>query len=218
MTPSSPLVRLATSADAAAITRIHNEGIEERIGTFETAPRTSQQVQASLVESGERFPTIVAEREGLVVAWAAAGPYRSRPCYEGVAEHSVYVDRSARRAGFGSAALSEFLRVYERLGFWKIVSRIFPENVGSLALHEKAGFRVVGIYKRHGRLDGKWRDCVIRKVARRGSRRLDGVGGAPLGGPARFALLAGFANRIITLRIGNSSIGFSTPRSSIPNS
>jgi phosphinothricin acetyltransferase len=78
-----------------------------------------------------------------------------------VAEHSVYVDRAARGTGAGRAALEALFRAYEERGFWKLVSRIFPENAPSLALHERVGFRVVGVYYRHGKLDGQWRDCVI---------------------------------------------------------
>lgn len=155
------IVRLATVADAGAIARIHNQGIDERLATFETEPRTSRQVEAQLAEKGDRYPTVVVERDGTVVAWATAGPYRSRPCYAGVAEHSVYVAREARGTGAGRAALEALCRLYRERGFSKLVSRIFPENVPSLALHERAGFRVVGVYHRHGTLDGAWRDCVI---------------------------------------------------------
>jgi L-amino acid N-acyltransferase YncA len=153
--------RLATVADAEAIARIHNEGIADRIATFETEPRTAQQVAASLREKGDRYPTVVVERGGQVVAWAGAGAYRSRPAYAGVAEHSVYVARSARGSGAGRVALEALCRAYAERGFWKIVSRIFPENTASLALHERCGFRVVGTYRRHGKLEGVWRDCVI---------------------------------------------------------
>jgi phosphinothricin acetyltransferase len=154
-------VRLAPRADAAAIAEIHNQGIEERIATFETARRSARDVEAQLVEKGDRFPTVVVERDGEVVAWAGAGPYRSRPAYAGVAEHSVYVARHARGSGAGRAVLEGLAREYASRGFWKLVSRIFPENTASLVLHERAGFRTVGVYHRHGRLDGRWRDCVI---------------------------------------------------------
>jgi L-amino acid N-acyltransferase YncA len=154
-------VRLAARADAAAIARIHNEGIEERIATFETTPRAAEDIEAQLAEKGDRYPTVLVERDGQVVAWASAGPYRTRPAYAGVAEHSVYVARSERGTGAGKVALEALAREYEARGFWKLVSRIFPENVASLALHERAGFRTVGVYRRHGRLDGEWRDCVI---------------------------------------------------------
>jgi phosphinothricin acetyltransferase len=158
---TAPTVRLATVEDAAAIARIHNEGIAERIATFETDPRTAAQVAAALVDKGDRYPTVVVERDGVVVAWAGAGAYRSRPAYAGVAEHSVYVARAARGTGVGRAALEGLCRVYAERGFWKIVSRIFPENTASLELHARCGFRVVGVYRRHGRLEGAWRDCVI---------------------------------------------------------
>jgi phosphinothricin acetyltransferase len=154
-------VRPATAADAAAIAHIYNQGIEERIATFETEPRTPAQIAQQLAARGEAYPTVVVERAGRVVAWAGAGPYRDRASYAGVAEHSVYVERAARGTGAGSAALEGLARTYEALGFWKLVSRIFPENAASLALHERAGFRVVGVYRRHGRLDNEWRDCVI---------------------------------------------------------
>lgn len=153
--------RLATPADAAAITTIYNEGIADRVATFETEPRTVAQIAQQLVDKGGRFPTVVVERDGQVVAYAGAGSYRSRPAYAGVAEHSVYVARAARGAGAGRAALDAMCRAYAERGFWKIVSRIFPENTASLRLHERCGFRVVGVYRRHGKLDGEWRDCVI---------------------------------------------------------
>jgi L-amino acid N-acyltransferase YncA len=155
------VVRHATPADAAAIAGIYNDGIADRIATFETESRTVEQIAEGLAQKGDRFPTVVVERDGQVVAWASAGPYRSRPCYAGVAEHSVYVARQARGTGAGRIALEALCRAYAERGFWKLVSRIFPENVASLVLHERVGFRVVGVYERHGKLDGEWRDCVI---------------------------------------------------------
>jgi L-amino acid N-acyltransferase YncA len=153
--------RLATADDAAAIAAIYNDGIADRVATFETQPRTAQQIATQLADKGERFPTVVVEREGRVIAWATAGAYRARPAYAGVAEHSVYVARAARGSGAGRAALTALCSVYAARGFDKLVSRIFTENTASLALHERCGFRVVGVYRRHGKLDGEWRDCVI---------------------------------------------------------
>src|SRR5215831_19045561 len=154
-------VRLATPADAASIAGIYNDGIDDRVATFETRHRTPDQIAAGLVEKGDRFPTVVVERDGVIVAWAGAGAYRSRPAYAGVAEHSVYVARHARGTGAGRVALDTLCQTYAARGFWKIVSRLFPENTASLRLHERCGFRVVGVYERHGKLDGEWRDCVI---------------------------------------------------------
>lgn len=161
MTSNGFTTRLATSADATCIAAIYNEGIADRMATFETEPRTTEQIAALLSDKGDRYPTIVVERDGRVVGWAGAGPYRDRPAYAGVAEHSVYVARAARGTGAGRAALEALCRAYAARGFWKIVSRIFPENDASLMLHERCGFRTVGVYRRHGKLDGEWRDCVI---------------------------------------------------------
>jgi len=161
MTSSVLTTRLATPTDAAAIARIYNQGIEERVATFETEPRTAEQLATTIRDKGDRFPTIVVERNGQIVAWATAGAYRARPAYAGVAEHSVYVAREARGTGAGRLALDALFQAYAQRGFWKILSRIFPENVASLKLHERAGFRVVGVYQRHGKLEGQWRDCVI---------------------------------------------------------
>jgi phosphinothricin acetyltransferase len=161
MTLPTLTTRLATPADAVAIARIYNQGIEERVATFETEPRTTEQLATTIRDKGDRFPTVVVERAGQIVAWATAGAYRARPAYAGVAEHSVYVSREARGTGAGRVALDALFQAYAERGFWKILSRIFPENVASLKLHERAGFRVVGVYRRHGKLEGEWRDCVI---------------------------------------------------------
>jgi L-amino acid N-acyltransferase YncA len=154
-------LRLARLADAAAIARIYTQGIEDRVATFETEPRTAEQIEAVLRARGDAFPTVVAERDGRVIAWAGAAPYSDRPCYAGIGSCSVYVEREHRGSGTGRLVLGELIRVYEGLGFWKLTSRIFPENVASRAMCRACGFREVGVYRRYGRLDGEWRDCMI---------------------------------------------------------
>ena len=153
--------RLALPNDAATIAAIYNEGIDDRLATFETEHRTADQIASTLARKGDRYPTVVVERNGTVVAWASAAAYRERPAYAGVAEHSVYVARAARGRGAGRVALEALCGVYAARGFWKLCSRILSENTASLALHERCGFRVVGVYRRHAQLDGIWRDCVI---------------------------------------------------------
>jgi phosphinothricin acetyltransferase len=153
--------RLASEEDAVAICAIYNEGIEDRIATFETEPRSPEQIAAQLREKGDQFPTVVVIDDGRVIAFAGIGSYRSRPCYAGVAEHSVYVARAARGRGAGLVALEALFAAAEARGFWKILSRIFPQNEASLRLHWRAGFRNVGTYIRHGKLNGEWRDTVI---------------------------------------------------------
>lgn len=150
--------RLATQADAAAIAAIYNEGIADRIGTFETEPRRTEQIAAWF---DGQHPVVVAEEGGEVIAFASTSAYRSRPCYAGIAEFSVYVARQRRGAGAGLVAMKALLDAAKAAGYWKLLSRIFPENRASRALMAKLGFREVGIYHRHGKLDGTWRDCVI---------------------------------------------------------
>jgi L-amino acid N-acyltransferase YncA len=155
--PSS--VRSATSADAGAIARIYNEGIRGRGATFETRERTPDDVRAWFDDS--RFPILVAEQHGVVVGWAAASSYRSRDCYAGIAEYSIYVASSHHGRGIGSLLMPALLEALERAGFWKVLSRLFPENAASRALCARHGFREVGVYRRHARLDGTWRDVLI---------------------------------------------------------
>jgi phosphinothricin acetyltransferase len=152
-------VRPGAPDDAEAVARIYNQGIRARVATFETRERTADDVAAWL--SSLDWPVLVAVRDGEVVGWVAASKYRDRECYRGIAEFSVYVDEAARGQGIGDRLMRAFLPACARAGFWKVLSRIFPENAPSLALCRRHGFRVVGTYERHGRLDGAWRDVVI---------------------------------------------------------
>jgi phosphinothricin acetyltransferase len=150
--------RIATTDDAAAMARIYNDGIADRIATFETKPRTEADVRAWF---DGVHPIVVVEDEGQVIAFVSTSTYRPRECYNGVAEFSVYVAREARGRGAGKLALVKMIEVAAAAGFWKLVSRIFPENQNSLKLVRAMGFREVGIYEKHGQLDGVWRDVVI---------------------------------------------------------
>ncbi len=152
------MTRPATPADAAAIARIYNQGIEDRVATFETRPRSAAEVTRWF---DGVHPIVVVERTGAVVAFARTSSYRNRDCYAGVAEFSVYVERSVRHHGAGRAGMLALLPSARAAGLHKLVSRVFPENRPSLALLTSLGFRRVGVYERHARLDGVWRDVVI---------------------------------------------------------
>ena len=150
--------RFATARDARAIARIYNQGIEERIATFETRPRTAREIQAWFDDT---HPIVVVEEEGGVVSFANTSAYSTRECYSGVAEFSVYTAREARGRGAGILAMKTLMEAAERAGFWKLLSRVFVENGPSRKLLLSLGFREVGIHEKHARLDGIWRDVVV---------------------------------------------------------
>jgi L-amino acid N-acyltransferase YncA len=150
--------RAATAADAAAIARIYNDGIDDRVATFETRHRTAADVERWF---DGRHPVVVVEDHDGVIAFASTSDYRPRDCYAGIAEFSVYAAREARGRGAGRMAMSALIDAARAAGFWKLVSRVFVENTASRGLLRSAGFREVGVYERHARLDGVWRDVVI---------------------------------------------------------
>lgn len=151
-------VRLAGPEDAASIARIYNQGIEDRTATFETRARTAADIAAWF---DGLHPIVVAERDEEIVGFADTAAYRARECYAGVAEFSVYVERGHRGEGVGRELMLALLREAEAAGFWKLLSRVFDDNAASRALLRSVGFREVGVYRRHARLDGAWRDVVI---------------------------------------------------------
>jgi phosphinothricin acetyltransferase len=150
--------RVATPADAAAIARIYNDGIDDRVATFETRHRVAADVEQWF---DGRHPVVVVEDGGAVLAFASTSDYRPRDCYVGIAEFSVYTAREARGRGAGRMAMNALLDAARAAGFWKLVSRVFVENAASRGLLRSVGFREVGVYQRHARLDGVWRDVVI---------------------------------------------------------
>jgi phosphinothricin acetyltransferase len=153
-------IRPARAADAEAVAAIYNEGIEQRVATFETELRTAADIGAWLA-AGERLPLIVADDRGAVLGWARILAYSDRPVYAGVGEVSVYVKGAARGRGIGRSLLEALQGSAEELGYWKLVGKLFTENVASAALIKRCGWREVGMHLRHSRLDGEWRDVLL---------------------------------------------------------
>lgn len=150
--------RPAMVSDAAAMAEIYNEGIVDRIATFETGPRAAADIAAWF--DGSRPMVVVTDHAGQVAGYAATFAYADRCCYAGIAEFSVYVRRSHRGQGVGVIAMQALIEAATAAGYWKLLSRVFVENQASLALMAKVGFREVGIHEKHGKLDGRWRDVV----------------------------------------------------------
>jgi L-amino acid N-acyltransferase YncA len=156
---SDVLIRAMGAADAPAVLRIYQQGIDDGAATFEVAPPPWEQFDAGRLPD-HRFVAVDAD-SAQVVGWVAVSAVSARPAYQGVVEHSVYVDRRARGQGVGADLLRALVRSTEAAGIWTIQSGIFPENTASLALHEAAGFRVIGTRERLGRHHGRWRDVVL---------------------------------------------------------
>jgi len=148
-----------TGADAAAVLAIYQAGIDTGYATFETAvPEWADFDRGKLAEH-----RLVAEdpARSAVVGWAALSPVSDRCAYAGVAEDSIYIDESARGRGVGRVLLQALVESGERAGIWTIQTGIFPENVASVALHRRVGFRVVGVRERLAKHHGVWRDVLF---------------------------------------------------------
>jgi L-amino acid N-acyltransferase YncA len=150
-------IEAMTDARAAAVLAIYQAGIDEGNATFETCVPDWRDFSAARLP-GHRF---VATAGGQVAGWVAVSAVSGRRVYTGVVEHSVYVHPAARGQGIGRVLLDELIASTEAAGIWTIESRIFPENAASLALHQAAGFRVVGVRERLGQHHGRWRDVIL---------------------------------------------------------
>ncbi|MGB7587796.1 MAG: arsinothricin resistance N-acetyltransferase ArsN1 family A [Solirubrobacterales bacterium] len=159
MSEAGAVTRPATPSDAEAICAIYNAAIAERESTFETVSRTANDFLARI--EAERFPLLAAARGAAVLGWAGLSPYSDRPCYGGIAECSVYVDPQARGRGVGTMLVEALAAEAEAHGFHKLLGKLFTDNIASTRLCERCDFTPVGVHRRHGQLDGSWRDVLV---------------------------------------------------------
>jgi L-amino acid N-acyltransferase YncA len=151
-------IRPATPGDAQRVAEIFNQGVEDRVATFETREAGPEDATRWI----EDDVVIVAEREGGLVGWAKASPYADRHrYYDGVREATAYVERGARRSGVGRQLLEALARSAAEAGAHKLVGKIFTSNAPSIALVGELGWRDVGVHERHGMLDGEWKDVLV---------------------------------------------------------
>jgi phosphinothricin acetyltransferase len=146
-----------TAADWPRVREIYAEGIATGHATFQTAPPAWEEWDAGHLGA----PRLVALLGGEVAGWAALSPVSRRPVYAGVVEVSVYVADAARGRGLGRLLLGELVHASEAAGIWTLQAGIFPENTASLALHERCGFRRVGLREQLGAMQGRWRDVLL---------------------------------------------------------
>ncbi|NUP19183.1 MAG: N-acetyltransferase [Streptomyces sp.] len=158
MTTTAVTVAAMLPEHAAQVLAIYQAGIDSGDATFEEAAPTWDVFDSTRLTEHR---LVALDDTGRVLGWAAAVPVSDRCAYAGVVEHSVYVDPVARGRGVGLTLLQALLASTDAAGIWTVQSGIFPENTASLALHARAGFRVVGTRERLGRHHGRWRDVVL---------------------------------------------------------
>jgi phosphinothricin acetyltransferase len=146
------------ASDASQVLAIYQDGLAGGNASFETAAPDWSRWDATHLHDHRH---VYVDDSGQVLGWVALAPVSGRSVYAGVAEVSIYVDAEARGRGVGAALLGAVIDSSEAAGIWTLQTGIFPENVASLALHQRAGFRVVGIRERIGRHHRRWRDVVF---------------------------------------------------------
>ncbi len=150
-------IRPMADGDWPHVGRIYAAGIATGQATFETEVAAPEVLDGKWV-ADQRW---IIEERGLVLGWAALTPVSARPCYRGVAESSIYIDPAAGGRGLGTRLLAHQVSAATEAGFWTLQTSIFPENLASLALHRRAGFRDVGRRERIAEHDGVWRDTLL---------------------------------------------------------
>jgi L-amino acid N-acyltransferase YncA len=159
--PPTVTVRVARIEDAEPIRRIYNREVEHSTVTFDLVPRSLAEQQQWLRERMGPFGVLVAEHDGRIVGFASLSEYRSRPAYRTTVESSVYVDERLRGRGVGAALLTELVVLARSRGFHSMMGRIVGGHEASIALHQAAGFDIVGTEREVGRKFGRWLDVVV---------------------------------------------------------
>jgi L-amino acid N-acyltransferase YncA len=154
------LVRPASSDDLAAIRRIYNEGIEDRIATLELEPKSREEIAQWWSAHDGRYAVLVASESDDVIGWASLNPFSQRCAHENIADLSVYVARNHRGRGAGYVLVAALTQEASTSGFHKIVLHALDSNENGKRLYRKAGFREVGVFREHGSLDGRYVDVV----------------------------------------------------------
>lgn len=150
-------IRNLSPTDWDQVKLIYEKGISTGNATFQTSAPSWEEWDGSHLSSCR----IVAEEDCQILGWAALTPVSSRCVYAGVAEVSVYVDPEQSGKGIGLTLLKQLIALSEAEGIWTLQAGIFPENLGSLRIHEKAGFRKLGTREKIGNQNGIWRDTVL---------------------------------------------------------
>jgi L-amino acid N-acyltransferase YncA len=159
--PEPLKIRTARADDAKEIARIYNQGVQDRVATFENSYVSPEERYLWLVARPEKYPVLVAEIKHALLGWSSLAPYSPRPCYNGIAELSIYIDRSLRGHGVGQELMKGMQSAAREKGYYKLVGRIMEANAPGRKLCEVTGWREVGVHKRHAKLGDEWHDLVL---------------------------------------------------------
>ncbi|MDF1548766.1 MAG: GNAT family N-acetyltransferase [Bacteroidales bacterium] len=151
------MIREMNQGDAKRVLEIYQQGLNTRNATFETVVPVWEDWDKKYLEHS-RF---VYDLNGDVVGWVVLSSVSTREVYKGVCEISIYVDNNNKGKGIGSSLMEKVIESSEINGVWTLFSSVFPENVATIKLHEKFGFRVIGTREKIAQLDGKWRDTIM---------------------------------------------------------
>ena len=150
-------IRHFESQDYPAVQAIYQEGIASGHATFQTTVKSWEEFDQDM----HSHSRLVAVSQDVILGWAAISPISTRAVYSGIAEVSIYVAYQAHGKGIGKKLMAELIRESEKHNIWTLQSSIFPENIGSLKLHESSGFRIIGKREKIGQMNGLWRDTIL---------------------------------------------------------
>ncbi len=154
-------IRPARVEDAKEIARIYNQGVQDRAATFDDAYVTPEERYLWLVARPEKFPVLIAEVKHTMMGWASLTPYSPRHCYDGIAELSIYIERSLRGHGVAQQLMKAMQDAAREKGFYKLIGRVIADNEPARKLCQLMGWREVGIHVRHGKLGNEWHDLAL---------------------------------------------------------
>lgn len=155
------IVREARIEDVLYVTEIYNQGIQERTATLESRLRDVEEMEQWLITRGDKHKVLVAEENDSIIGWASINEFSPRECFNTNAGMSIYIEKESRGKGVGKKLLIQLIEMAKSLGFHKIILNTFKKNTASNALYKAMGFSEVGVYEKHGFLDGEYIDIKI---------------------------------------------------------
>ena len=154
-------IRPARVEDAKEIARIYNQGVQDRAATFENSYVTPEERYLWIVSRPDQYPVLVAEVKHTMMGWASLTPYSPRACYRGIAELSIYIERSLRGHGVAQELMKAMQNAASERGFYKLMGRLVADNDPARKLCQLMGWKEVGVHEKHGKLGNEWHDLLL---------------------------------------------------------